>query len=51
MHLVWTFDYRQRVLTGDVALRVRNVVGQIAMEHGLPIISGNPLCLDRWEEG
>lgn len=40
VHLVWIPKYRKRVLTGAVAVRARDVLGQIAMEHELTIITG-----------
>ena len=40
VHLVWIPKYRKRVLTGVVAVRVRDVLRQIAMEHEIEIISG-----------
>lgn len=40
VHVVWIPKYRKPVLTGDVALRVRDLVRQIAAEHELEIISG-----------
>ena len=40
VHLVWIPRYRKPVLTGDVAIRVRDLIRQIAMEHELEIISG-----------
>ena len=40
VHLVWIPKYRKRVLTGEIALRVRDLLRQIAMEHELEIISG-----------
>jgi len=40
VHLVWIPKYRRGVLTGDVALRVRDLIRQIAAEHELEIISG-----------
>ena len=40
VHLVWVPKYRKRVLTGEVAIRVRDVLRQIAMEHELDVISG-----------
>ena len=40
VHLVWIPKYRKPVLTGDVAIRVRDLIRQIAMEHELEIISG-----------
>jgi putative transposase len=40
VHLVWVPKYRKRVLTGPVAVRVRDLLRQIAMENDLQIISG-----------
>ena len=40
VHLVWIPKYRRPVLHGAVAVRVRDLVRQIAMEHELEIISG-----------
>lgn len=40
MHVVWVPKYRKSVLTGEVAVRVRDVIRQIAMEHEIEIISG-----------
>jgi len=40
VHVVWIPKYRKAVLTGDVALRVRELIRQIAAEHELEIISG-----------
>lgn len=40
IHVVWIPKYRKAILTGDVALRVRELVRQIAAEHELEIISG-----------
>ncbi len=40
MHLVWIPKYRKEVLTREVAIRVRNPIRQIAVEHELEIISG-----------
>lgn len=37
---MWIPKYRKPVLTGDVAVRVRDVIRQIAMEHELVIILG-----------
>jgi putative transposase len=39
-HLVWVPKYRKRVLTGQVAVRLRDVLRQIAVEHELNIITG-----------
>jgi len=40
VHIIWVPKYRKRVLTGQVAIRVRDVLRQIAMEHEIIIISG-----------
>ena len=40
VHLVWIPKYRKAVLTGEVAIRVRDVLRQIAAEHELEIVSG-----------
>jgi len=37
---VWVPKYRKKVLSGAVAVRVRDLLRQIAMEHELGIISG-----------
>ncbi len=39
-HLVWIPKYRKKFLTGAVAVRVRDILRQIAVEHDLIIISG-----------
>ncbi len=40
VHVVWVPKYRKAVLTGEVALRVRELIRQIAAEHELEVISG-----------
>ena len=40
VHLVWVPKYRKKVLVGDVAIRVRDVIRQIAQEHEIAILSG-----------
>ena len=40
VHVVFIPKYRKPVLTGDVALRVRELIRRIASEHELEIISG-----------
>ncbi len=40
IHIVWIPKYRKTLLTGEVAIRTRDVLRQIAMEHELTIISG-----------
>lgn len=33
VHLVWVPKYRKRVLMGEVSVRIRELIRQIAMEH------------------
>lgn len=40
VHLIWIPKYRKKVLVGDVAKRVRDLLRQVAMEEELTIISG-----------
>ena len=40
VHLVWVPKYRKRVLTGQVAIRARNIIRQVAVEHEIDIITG-----------
>ena len=40
VHLIWIPKYRKKVLTGQIAIRTRDLLRQIAMEHELEIISG-----------
>ena len=40
VHLVWIPKYRKKTLVGPVALRVRDVIRQIAIEHEFQILSG-----------
>lgn len=40
VHLVWIPKYRKAVLTGEIAIRVRDLLRQIAAEHELEIVSG-----------
>src|SRR5512136_2684903 len=40
VHLVWIPKYRKKMLVGEVALRVRDLIRQIAMEHEIEILSG-----------
>ena len=39
-HLIWIPKYRKRVLIGQVAIRARDVLRQIALEHEIAIITG-----------
>ena len=40
VHLIWIPKYRKKVLVGPVALRARDLLRQIAMEHELEVFSG-----------
>jgi len=40
VHLIWIPKYRKRVLAGPVAIRIRDLLRQIALEHEIEIISG-----------
>jgi len=40
VHLIWVPKYRKRVLTGAVAIRTRDLLRQIAVEHDIEVISG-----------
>ena len=40
VHVVWIPKYRKRVLTGDVAVRTRDILRQISIEHELEIVTG-----------
>ena len=40
VHVVWIPKYRKNVLIGPVAIRTRDILRQIALEHELEIISG-----------
>ncbi len=39
-HLVWITKYRYRVLKGQVGLRIRDVIAQVAEEMGVSILNG-----------
>ena len=40
VHLIWVPKYRKRVLIGEVAIRCRDILRQVANEHEIEIISG-----------
>ena len=40
VHLVWIPKYRKKVLLGPLAIRLRDLIRQIAIEHEWHIISG-----------
>lgn len=39
-HLVWITKYRKRVLSGDLRLRIRDIIGQVADDMGIRIVNG-----------
>ncbi len=39
-HIVWITKYRYRVLQGELRLRVRRIIAQVAEEMGIKIING-----------
>lgn len=41
LHLVWTTKYRRPVLTGEVALRVRDMIREICGQHEVTILKGH----------
>ena len=41
LHLVWVTKYRRKVLTGEVALRVRDVLRQICGDQDVSIVRGH----------
>jgi putative transposase len=40
-HLVWVTKYRYRILTGEVGLRVRDLIRQICMTREVAILKGH----------
>jgi putative transposase len=41
LHLVWTTKYRKPVLTGEVALRLRELIREICGQHEVKIMKGH----------
>ncbi len=41
LHLVWTTKYRRPALTGEVALRVRDMIREICTRNGIEILKGH----------
>jgi REP-associated tyrosine transposase len=39
-HIVWITKYRKRVLSGDLRLRIREIIAQVAEEMGIKVING-----------
>jgi putative transposase len=39
-HIVWITKYRKRVLTGDLRLKIREIIAQSAEEMNIKIING-----------
>ena len=40
VHIIWIPKYRKKVLNGEVAMRAREVLRQIAFENEIEVISG-----------
>ena len=40
LHIVWITKYRYHVLTGDIAVRTRDLIRRICAEQGAEILSG-----------
>jgi putative transposase len=40
VHLIWLPIYREQILTGEVEIQTGDFLCQIAIEHGLDIITG-----------
>jgi putative transposase len=41
LHLVWITKYRKKILEGDVAIRVRDVIREICRSENVEIIKGH----------
>ena len=41
LHVVWTTKYRRPALTGEVALRVRDMIREICGQHEVTILKGH----------
>jgi putative transposase len=41
LHLVWITKYRKKILEGDVAIRVRDVIREICRSENVEIITGH----------
>ncbi len=41
LHLVWITKYRRPALTGEVAMRVRDMIREICGQHGVTIMKGH----------
>ena len=39
-HIVWITKYRKRVLSGDLRLRIREIIAQAAEDKGVRIVNG-----------
>ena len=43
-HVVWVTKYRYKVLTGEIAVRARDVIRQVCMAREIRIIKGLSNC-------
>jgi putative transposase len=40
-HIVWITKYRKKILTGDVALKLRDIIRQICQNESVEILRGH----------
>jgi putative transposase len=40
-HLVWVTKYRYAVLRGEIAVRVRDIIREVCMQHNIIILKGH----------
>ena len=40
-HIVWVTKYRYQILSGEVGLRLREIVRQVCMKHRVQILKGH----------
>jgi putative transposase len=39
-HIVWITKYRKRILSGELRLRIRDIIAQVSDEFGVKILNG-----------
>lgn len=39
-HIVWITKYRKRILSGELRIRVRELIAQVAEEMGIKVVNG-----------
>ena len=40
-HIVWITKYRKKILKGDIAVRIRDIIRQVCEKYSVDIIRGN----------